>query len=161
VIAALFITFVLNLSIIVGFPSPTIFYMTNVGLHLALGTAVVVVVARKNVFAGLSLLTGVVISWMARTGILQRKYKEAVDTFKRVLAVDPADLQAHYNLMLACRGLGDNDNAVRAEKLFRRFKTDESSQSITARPRMLSVEDNNERQMIHDHESAFTERVKR
>ena len=35
-----------------------------------------------------------------------------------------------------------------------RFKADESSQAITAKPRMLSPEDNNERQPIHEHESA-------
>jgi hypothetical protein len=69
------------------------------------------------------------------------------------LRVDPEDVQAHYTLMLAYRGLGDTANAAREEKLFRRFKADESSQAITARPRLASAEDNNERQMIHDHES--------
>jgi hypothetical protein len=49
--------------------------------------------------------------------------------------------------------LGQQDKAAREEKLFRRFKADESSQAITAKPRLLSPEDNNERQMIHDHES--------
>ena len=44
--------------------------------------------------------------------------------------------------------------AAREEALFRRFKADESSQSITERRRRLSPEDNNERQPIHDHESA-------
>ena len=55
--------------------------------------------------------------------------------------------------MLCYRGLGETAKAEREEKLFRRFKADEASQSITAKPRMLSPEDNNERQMIHDHES--------
>jgi hypothetical protein len=72
-----------------------------------------------------------------------------------VLQVDPEDVQAHYTLMLAYRGLGDTEKASREEALFRRFKADESAQSITARPRMLSPEDNNERQTIHDHESVL------
>lgn len=55
--------------------------------------------------------------------------------------------------MLAYRGLGDEKNAAREEKLFRRFKADEASQAITAKPRLASAEDNNERQIIHDHES--------
>jgi len=97
----------------------------------------------------------VVLNQIGRILFLQRKYQEAVQALQRVLSVDPEDLQAHYNLMLAYRGLGDNDRAAREEKLFRRFKADESSQAITARPRMLSVEDNNERQMIHDHENAW------
>jgi hypothetical protein len=67
--------------------------------------------------------------------------------------VDPEDVQAHYNLMLAYRGLGDSAKAAREEKLFRRFKADEASQTLTAKPRMLSPEDNNERQAIHEHES--------
>jgi hypothetical protein len=37
--------------------------------------------------------------------------------------------------------------------LFQRFKADEASQAITASRRMLSPEDNNERQLIHSHES--------
>ncbi len=59
----------------------------------------------------------------------------------------------HYTAMLAYRGIGDIASAEREQKLFQRFKADESSQAITAKPRMLSPEDNNERQAIHDHES--------
>jgi Tfp pilus assembly protein PilF len=102
----------------------------------------------------------VVVNQIGRILFLQRKYKEAVDAFRRVLAVDAEDLQAHYNLMLCYRGLGDLDSAAREEKLFRRFKADESAQTITAKPRMLNVEDNNERQTIHDHESAWIEKKK-
>jgi len=68
--------------------------------------------------------------------------------------VDPEDIQAHYNLMLAYRGAGDLQASAREEALFRRFKADESAQTVTLKPRLLSPEDNNERQMIHDHESA-------
>ena len=71
-----------------------------------------------------------------------------------MLAVDPEDLQVHYTLMLAYRGLGDEEKAEREQKLFLRFKADEASQAITGRRRMLSPEDNNERQPIHDHVSA-------
>ena len=71
----------------------------------------------------------------------------------RVCLVDPEDLQMHYTRMLCYRGLGDGTNAAREQKLFERFKAEESSQSITAQRRLLSPEDNNERQPIHDHES--------
>jgi len=74
-----------------------------------------------------------------------------------VNAVDPEDLQMHYTLMLCYRGLGDAAAAAREETLFRRFKADESSQAITEKRRRLSPEDNNERQPIHDHESARIE----
>jgi tetratricopeptide (TPR) repeat protein len=96
----------------------------------------------------------VVLNQIGRLQFLKRDYRAAVSTLQRVITVDPEDLQAHYTLMLAYRGLGDNAQAGRQEKLFRRFKADESSQAITAKPRLLSPEDNNERQMIHDHESS-------
>ena len=85
---------------------------------------------------------------------LCRQYQQAIDALQQALRVDPEDLQAHFTLMLAWRGLGKLEEAAREEKLFRRFKADEASQAITAKPRALSPEDNNERQMLHDHESA-------
>ena len=95
----------------------------------------------------------VVLNQLGRLQFLKRDYAGAVASLKRVLEVDSEDVQAHYNLMLAYRGLGDAQNAAREEVLFRRFKADESSTAITAKPRMFSPEDNNERQPIHDHES--------
>jgi Flp pilus assembly protein TadD len=95
----------------------------------------------------------VTLNQMGRILFLKRDYAAAVRALERVCAVDPEDVQAHYNLMLAYRGLGDAAKAQREEKLFRRFKADEASQALTARPRMLSPEDNNERQLIHEHAS--------
>jgi tetratricopeptide (TPR) repeat protein len=96
----------------------------------------------------------VVLNEIGRIRFLKRDYTGAVEALRRVIEVDPEDLQAHYTLMLAYRGLGDKEKAAREQKLFLRFKADEASQAITARRRMISPEDNNERQMIHDHVSA-------
>jgi len=96
----------------------------------------------------------VVLNQIARILFLQRKYGEAVDVLQQVCSVDPEDVQMHYTLMLCYRGLGNEAAASREEQLFRRFKADESSQAITERRRMISPEDNNERQPIHDHESS-------
>ncbi len=95
----------------------------------------------------------VVQNQIGRLDFLKRDYGPAVEAFQRVLAIDPEDVQAHYNLMLCYRGLGDNARMKHEEILFRRFKADESAQAITAKPRALSPEDNNERQQIHEHES--------
>ena len=95
----------------------------------------------------------VVWNQVARLLFLKRDYKGAIDALLKVNAVDPEDLQMHYTAMLAYRGLGDAAKADREQKLFQRFKTDESSQAITAKRRLVSPEDNNERQTIHDHES--------
>ncbi|MCS7025622.1 MAG: tetratricopeptide repeat protein [Bryobacteraceae bacterium] len=96
----------------------------------------------------------VVLNQIGRILFLKRDFAKAVAALERVLRVDPEDLQAHYTLMLAFRGLGDLPKAEYHAKLFQRFKADESAQTITAKPRLLSPEDNNERQPIHDHESA-------
>jgi tetratricopeptide (TPR) repeat protein len=95
----------------------------------------------------------VVLNQLGRLLFLKRQYADAAKALERVLAIDPEDLQAHYGLMLCYRGLNQPDRSDYHAKLFQRFKADESSQTITAKPRQLHPEDNNERQMIHDHES--------
>jgi Tfp pilus assembly protein PilF len=95
----------------------------------------------------------VVLNQIARILFLKRQYREAIGYLERVCDVDPEDVQMHYTAMLCYRGLGDATNASREQILFRRFKADESSQTITAQRRMVSPEDNNERQLIHNHES--------
>jgi hypothetical protein len=59
----------------------------------------------------------------------------------------------HYTAMLCYKGLGDTDKANREQALFQRFKADEAAQAITAKRRLASPEDNNERQPVHAHES--------
>jgi tetratricopeptide (TPR) repeat protein len=93
----------------------------------------------------------VVLNQLGRVYFLKRQFAESVDALTRVLAIDPEDLQAHYNLMLSYRGLGDTAKAERERVLYERFKADESSQSITGPFRQLNPDDNNERQQIHEH----------
>ena len=66
----------------------------------------------------------------------------------------------HYTAMLCYRGIGDAPASEHHQTLFRRFKADEASQSITESRRLLSPEDNNERQQIHDHASAVKQERK-
>jgi tetratricopeptide (TPR) repeat protein len=90
---------------------------------------------------------------LGRVLFLQRKYADAVKVLEQVLAVDPEDLQAHYNLMLCYNGLGDEKMAKEHQARYLRFKADESAQAITGPYRQLNPEDNNERQNIHEHVS--------
>jgi tetratricopeptide (TPR) repeat protein len=90
---------------------------------------------------------------LGRILFLQRKYAEALRVLNSVLAVDPEDLQAHYNLMLCYQGLGDEKQAKEHQERYLRFKADESSQAITGPYRQLHPEDNNERQAVHEHVS--------
>ena len=94
-----------------------------------------------------------VLNQKGRILFLQRRFEEAVEILNRVLAVDPEDLQAHYNLMLCHRALGNQEAARREQKLYLRFKADESSQAITGEYRRSHPHDNNERQAIHEHGS--------
>lgn len=96
----------------------------------------------------------VVLNQLARVLFLKRRFREAVAELDKVLAIDPEDLQAHYNLMLCWQGLGDGGKAARERTLYERFKADESAQAITGPYRQLHAEDNNERQQIHEHQLA-------
>jgi Flp pilus assembly protein TadD len=96
----------------------------------------------------------VVQNQIGRLLFLERRYREAIAVFERVLKVDPEDLQAHYNLMLCWRGLGDLERARHEQALYERFKADESAQAVTGPYRRLHPHDNNERQAIHEHVSA-------
>ena len=90
---------------------------------------------------------------LGRVLFLQRRYSEAVKVLQQALAVDPEDLQAHYNLMLCYNGLGDEKMSKEHQARYLRFKADEASQAITGPYRQLNPEDNNERQSIHEHTS--------
>jgi cytochrome c-type biogenesis protein CcmH/NrfG len=90
---------------------------------------------------------------LGRIFFLQRKYRDAVATLEQVLAVDPEDLQAHYNLMLCYGGLGDEKSAHEHQVRYLRFKADEAAQAITGPYRLLNADDNNERQPVHEHVS--------
>ena len=96
----------------------------------------------------------VVLNQIGRVLFLQRHFDAAIAAFERVLAVDPEDLQAHYNLMLCYRGVGNPEAANREQTLYSRFKADESAQFITGPYRLRSPDDNNERQSIHEHRTA-------
>jgi cytochrome c-type biogenesis protein CcmH/NrfG len=90
---------------------------------------------------------------LGRILFLQRKYSDAVTELEKVLSIDPEELQAHYNLMLCYKGLGNENLAHEHEIRYLRFKADEASQAITGPYRQLHPEDNNERQAIHEHVS--------
>jgi tetratricopeptide (TPR) repeat protein len=98
----------------------------------------------------------VVLNQVGRLLFLERRYREAIAELQKVLAVDPEDLQAHYNLMLAYQGAGDTEMARRHEAFYRRFKMDESAQTITGPYRKLHPLDNNERQAVHEHVSGLS-----
>jgi len=93
----------------------------------------------------------VVVNQVGRLLFLKRQHQEATVELQKVLGIDPEDLQAHYNLMLAYQGAGNGEMAKKHQALYERFKADEASQFITGPYRQLHPHDNNERQSIHEH----------
>jgi tetratricopeptide (TPR) repeat protein len=93
----------------------------------------------------------VVLNSIARVHFLRSEFKEALEWGQKALAIDPEDLMAHYTMMLAARGLGDEEQAAVHEKLYRRFKADEDAQILTGDYRRTHPWDNTERQPIHEH----------
>jgi tetratricopeptide (TPR) repeat protein len=98
----------------------------------------------------------VVRNQIGRLHFLKREWDRAIAELQKTLRVDPEDLEAHYNLMLSYQGKGDLESAAHHQKLYLRFKADESSQFITGDYRRLHPADNIERQAIHEHENAAT-----
>lgn len=86
---------------------------------------------------------------------LERRYAEATKEFEKTLEVDPEDVDAHYHLMLSYRALKDQLKAVKAQKLYLRFKLDESVDPITGIGRRANPHANMERQKIREHLSSI------
>jgi tetratricopeptide (TPR) repeat protein len=97
----------------------------------------------------------VVRNQIGRILFLKRDFSGAVRELEKTLAIDPEDLEAHYNLMLSYQGLGDEKKAELHRELYTRFKADEASQFLTGDYRRLHPADNNERLPIHEHRNSY------
>ena len=86
---------------------------------------------------------------------LKRDYETALTEFQKTLAVDPEDLDAHYNMMRCYRALKNPSLAAKSQKLYLRFKADESVDAITGIPRRADPHVNRERQPIHEHTNSY------
>jgi len=58
---------------------------------------------------------------------ISRDYPGARECYEKILAIDPEDLGAHYNLMLIFRKLGMKEEAKREAKIFAELKDDPSA----------------------------------
>ena len=97
----------------------------------------------------------VVNNQVGRLLFLKRDFAEAVAVLEKTLSIDPEDLEAHYNLMLASQGLRDPERAARHRELYLRFKADEASQFVTGEYRRTHPDDNNQRLPIHEHRNGL------
>jgi len=61
---------------------------------------------------------------------IKRDYQGALECYNKIVAIDPEDLGAHYNLMLIYRKLGRIDDAKRETKVFTDLKDDPGALSL-------------------------------
>ncbi len=92
----------------------------------------------------------VVLDQAGRLLFLQKRFRAAIPMFLRATAIDPENIYAHYNLMLCYRGTGEMAKSRREEKLYERFKLDESSQAYLGPFLRRHPNINRERQPVHD-----------
>ena len=92
---------------------------------------------------------------LGRMYFLKRNYETALTEFQKTLTVDPEDLDAHYNMMRCYRALKNPSLAAKSQKLYLRFKADESVDAITGIPRRADPNVNRERQRIHEHTNSY------
>ena len=73
------------------------------------------------------------VAWNNNLGLiywLAGKFPEAIAAYGRTLAIDPEDLNAHYNLMRVYRATGDRKNAEIHDAAYRKYKEDEAIRAI-------------------------------
>jgi Tfp pilus assembly protein PilF len=83
---------------------------------------------------------------------IKRDYPGALESFGKILAIDPEDLGAHYNLMLIYRKLGQVEDAKREAKIFADLKDDPAALSLANQFLRKHSEMSNESVYWHVHE---------
>ncbi len=85
---------------------------------------------------------------------LAGRFPEAIQAYSRTLAIDPEDLNAHYNLMRIYRAAGDRRNADVHGAAYRKYKDDETIRAIAGDFRLANPYANRESLAIHLHAEA-------
>ena len=96
------------------------------------------------------------VAWNNLGGVLWLggRFREAVEAYGKTLAIDPEDLNAHYNLMRVYRAMGDRRQAEIHAAAYRKYKEDETGRAIAADLRRNDPWTNRESLPIHVHEEA-------
>ena len=85
---------------------------------------------------------------------LDGRFPEAIAAYGKTLAIDPEDLNAHYNLMRVYRAMGDAKNAGIHDAAYRKLKEDESIRAVPGEFRLANPWANRESLPIHVHAEA-------
>jgi Flp pilus assembly protein TadD len=85
---------------------------------------------------------------------LAGRFPDAVTAYEKTLAIDPEDLNAHYNLMRVFRATGDRRRAEFHAAAYRRHKEDETGRAVAGDLRRRDAWTNRESLPIHVHAEA-------
>jgi tetratricopeptide (TPR) repeat protein len=85
---------------------------------------------------------------------LAGRFPDAIAAYGRTLAIDPEDLNAHYNLMRVYRATGDRRKAEDHDAAYRKHKEDETIRAIPGDFRLENPWANRESLPIHVHAEA-------
>jgi hypothetical protein len=96
------------------------------------------------------------VAWNSLGGVLwlAGRFPEAAEAYGKTLAIDPEDLNAHYNLMRVYRAIGDRRLAAVHAAAYRKHKDDEAGRAVAADLRRQDPWANRESLPIHVHEEA-------
>jgi len=92
------------------------------------------------------------INELGQSYYFNQEYDKALYIYFEGLQIDPEDAQAHYNMMLVNKKLGNNDKAREHQNYYLKYKPDEEALSISQLARLKYPHANNEAQLIHSHE---------
>jgi tetratricopeptide (TPR) repeat protein len=94
------------------------------------------------------------VAWNSLGGVLwlAGRFPEAAKAYGKTLAIDPEDLNAHYNLMRVYRAMGDRRLAAVHAAAYRKYKEDETGRAVAADLRRADRWANRESLPIHVHE---------
>jgi len=91
------------------------------------------------------------INELGQTYYFNQEYDKALYIYYEGLQIDPEDAQAHYNMMLVNKKLGNNDKAREHQNYYLKYKPDEEALSISQSARLKYPHANNEAQKVHSH----------
>ncbi|MBL7010292.1 MAG: tetratricopeptide repeat protein, partial [Candidatus Marinimicrobia bacterium] len=94
----------------------------------------------------------VMLKQFGQTHYFSENWTQAHSIYIDVLRIDPEDADAHYNLMLINRKLGDLGQAKYHSEKYLKYKPDEQARSISQIARLKFPHANNEAQPVHSHE---------
>ena len=91
------------------------------------------------------------INELGQTYYYNQEYDQALYVYYEGIQIDPEDSQAHYNMMLVNKKLGNHDKAREHQNYYLKYKPDEEALSISQSARLKYPHANNEAQKVHSH----------